>query len=212
MTYELDKRGFSRGDLLVFKRTLYEHWAVYAGDDTLIHYNKSDDERSKVSIMEESIQAYWRHSKGGKWPVKEPKLGVLEREIYPEKYSADEIVKRAREYVGIGDYNLLFCNCETFAKWCKYGVKMSEQAQRYGLAASTTTGAWAGVGVGALVGAGVGSVVPVVGTAVGAGVGLVAGSIFGVVGGGPGGWAVNQVIRKKKSEDGWFRKFESFLL
>ena len=135
-----------------------------------------------------------------KYPEKEPKLGVLEREIHPKKYTADEIVERARKHVGNGDYDLFLHNCETFAKWCKYGVKMSEQAQRYGLAFTTGAGVGAGAGVGTLVGMGIGSVIPVVGTAVGAGVGFLSGVIVGAVSGGPGGWAANQMIRKNKKK------------
>ena len=202
MTYELDKCGFSHGDLLVFKTPLYTHWAVYAGYDTLIHYNTGDAEtkKSNAIIMEESLQEYRRHSNapGDKLPEKEPSLGILERRLFPEKFTADEIVKRAREHVGKGKYNLFLRNCETFAKWCKYGVMMSEQVQKIGLAITANSGAGAGAGAGALIGAGIGSVVPGVGTAIGAGAGLVSGLIIGAFSGGPGVWAVNQIIRRKK--------------
>ena len=225
MGYELDRLGFSRGDLLVFKGII-DHWAVYAGGDIIIHYNQRlyDD---KASIIEESIQKYWSrslmsgssssgsifNSSGSisgsscssgvctvkRHPQKEPSLGLVESRMY-DPFPRDDIVRRAREKVGEDDYDLLFNNCETFAKWCKYGVKMSEQAQKVGVAASTVGSTSAGAVAGGLAGAAIGSVVPVVGTTVGGLVGAGIGAVTGGTAGGVGGWGINQIIRKWKSD------------
>jgi hypothetical protein len=39
-----------------------------------------------------------------------------------------EIIKRALSRVGTKDYHLAFNNCEHFARWCRYGEIMSQQA------------------------------------------------------------------------------------
>ncbi|KAH7730938.1 NC domain containing protein [Aphelenchoides avenae] len=38
------------------------------------------------------------------------------------------ITERAIQKLGQGGYNVLFNNCEHFAKWCRYGARESEQA------------------------------------------------------------------------------------
>ena len=46
---------------------------------------------------------------------------------------------------------------ESFAKWCKYGVKMSGQAQRFGIAVLTVSSTPEAAASGAVIGAAVGS-------------------------------------------------------
>jgi len=42
-------------------------------------------------------------------------------------FSPKETVNRARSCIGMGEYNLIFHNCEHFAVWCKTGIEKSEQ-------------------------------------------------------------------------------------
>ncbi len=228
---ELDDHGHSPGDLLVFKGII-DHWAVYAGSDRIIHYNNTEEEPLKAVIVEETIQSFWERqrdssgtgsvleimnssaaavSRSGQacywkiFPKEEPKLGILERRIHTQQFSGEAIVQRARQYLGRTHYNLVFENCETFAKWCKYGVHMSEQTQTAGLTVSVGIGTGGGVAIGALAGAAAGTVLfPVVGTAVGAFVGGLAGAPIGAGIFGVGGWAANQLIRKAKSDEDEF--------
>jgi hypothetical protein len=46
-------------------------------------------------------------------------------------FSPDETVRRAEAQLGKhkGDYNLVFFNCEHFARWCKYGELESHQVR-----------------------------------------------------------------------------------
>ena len=41
--------------------------------------------------------------------------------------TGEEIVKKAKEMIGEIGYNLLWSNCEHFAKLCRYDVKQSDQ-------------------------------------------------------------------------------------
>lgn len=38
-----------------------------------------------------------------------------------------EIVRRAHSKIGPLPYNVLWCNCEHFASWCRYCFEISEQ-------------------------------------------------------------------------------------
>ena len=188
--------SFNPGDLVVFKDALiYHHWAVYAGDDMLIHYQGEKHYGCKATVILESIQHYWKRQKSECYPEKEPSLGIIESKIYCPEYCGDEVVRRASQYLGQENYKLFFKNCEHFAKWCKYGVIMSEQAQKVGLGATTATAA----GTGFLLGAAIGSFVPGIGNLIGGTIGATVGVISGAVVGGPGAWAANQVVRKVKS-------------
>ena len=187
--------NFNPGELMVFQYIGYDHWAVYAGDDMLIHYQPKQHYGYKGTVKQESIQQYWKRKKSKCYPEKEPSLGIIESNIYCPKYCGDEVVRRASQYLGRGNYKLFSENCEHFAKWCKYGVIMSKQAQKVGLGATTTTAAWTGF----LIGAAIGSFVPGIGNLIGGTIGATVGVISGVVVGGPGAWAANQVVRKVKS-------------
>jgi hypothetical protein len=44
-------------------------------------------------------------------------------------FSREEIVRRARSQIGSKGYNLVFYNCEHFARWCKTGKSESKQVE-----------------------------------------------------------------------------------
>ena len=116
-------------------------------------------------------------------------------------YSPSEIKKRALDYKGKKNYNLVIRNCEHFATWCVYGKAESSNAEA-GIAIIAT----GVIGVsGAIIGGIIGSVVPVGGTISGAAVG---GVIGGAIGTGIGGtlsaigWGVKRLLHAttKKEE------------
>ncbi|XP_041348599.1 phospholipase A and acyltransferase 1-like [Gigantopelta aegis] len=101
------------GDLLVFYRTGYRHWAVYSYDDQVIHF--TDDGWIREVDFED---------------VKENSQVAYECNYSP--FSKEEIVKRARYLKGhrnSGRFNVVFNNCEHFAKWCRYNRIESSQAK-----------------------------------------------------------------------------------
>ena len=51
------------------------------------------------------------------------------------KFSYREIVERAQQYIGKGEYDLKSKNCEHFASWCYLGAAYSEQVLFNGIAA-----------------------------------------------------------------------------
>ena len=120
-------------------------------------------------------------------------------------YSPSEIKKRALDYKGKKNYNLVIRNCEHFATWCVYGKAESSNAEA-GIAIIAT----GVIGVsGAIIGGIIGSVVPVGGTISGAAVGgVIGGAIGGAIGTGIGGtlsaigWGVKRLLHAttKKEE------------
>ncbi|BFZ20460.1 hypothetical protein BsWGS_23499 [Bradybaena similaris] len=143
------------GDLIEFPRGAYSHWAVYIGDRQVAHLAGEDNDGidgcKRPELMfticginfnkaKVCIDDFWKvaaSSKARKNNTKDEKWSPL---------SPAEIVKNAISKVGQVGYNLLFSNCEHFAKWCRYGLSKSDQVDNvltgaaFGLAAALTTG------------------------------------------------------------------------
>ena len=106
------------GDILYVNRGFYKHYGVYAGDGKVIHFaplaGKEINAENAV-VHETSLGNFL-------------KGGVLQIDNKSKaNFSRQEIVERARSQIGAKSYNLVFSNCEHFARWCKTGVFESEQ-------------------------------------------------------------------------------------
>jgi Lecithin retinol acyltransferase len=138
----------------------FVHHGIDIGDGTVIHYDGRE-------IVEISIDTFCN---GKKYLIK-----------HYANYDPDSIVvKRAKSRLGESKYNLLFNNCEHFARWCKTGQQESEQVKNAGVAVSGTTASGAAV-------AGSIGIVSAIGVEVGlSGAGVMSGlaSVGGSVGGG----------------------------
>ena len=117
------------GDLIVFERTLYKHYAVNVGDGEIVHLTAP--EGGGIAAHMNSCSA-----NSQKAVVKKEKYEDVFKEgdkAYKEQLTNDhlprqEIVKRAKSRIGQQGYHLLSYNCEHFARWCCYGVWESTQA------------------------------------------------------------------------------------
>ncbi|CAH1244078.1 HRASLS2 [Branchiostoma lanceolatum] len=124
------------GDLLEFPRKLgHSHWAVYAGNENVVHRTGSNDglnlhpassasvsgvQLDKAKVKEEPLSKVAGASKFyiNNYKDKDKKQAVL---------PGLKIVERARSQLGKSGYNLFFNNCEHFATWCRYGKGTSKQ-------------------------------------------------------------------------------------
>ena len=138
------------GDIIGIKRYggAYEHYAVYIGNDRVIHYaGEGGDFSDRISIHEAPMEEFLKDDKSffvlefpesyGK-PSKHYSVAasvfapykntpdMLKTKEY-RLYSPEETVKRAKSRLGETKYNLLFGNCEHFAIWCKTGISESHQ-------------------------------------------------------------------------------------
>ncbi len=158
--------SFEEGDLIAFDRGLFYHWAVYIGKGEIVHYQKRNGDGE---IIREHLNDYLRRTKIRSYEKKE--LGPLNGAVFSAGFSGSDVAQRALGLVGEKGYNALFKNCEHFAKWCKYGTKMSEQTENIVERAVVVTSTFLGASVGG------GSV------GIGASLGLTAGTAIGLVGG-----------------------------
>ncbi len=141
------------GDIIGVKRGIYEHYAVYIGNDKVIHYaaENSDFEGSPVTVHEAPMSEFLRGSstfffinfpdKNGKFEKIYTNHGdsVFSRlsdtvdlqqvlmGINYHLYTPEETVERAKSRLGENEYDIALNNCEHFAFWCKTGLSDSHQ-------------------------------------------------------------------------------------
>lgn len=150
------------GDVIgVSRKGLYEHYAIYMGNDRVIHYcGEGNDFGGRVSVHEAPLSEFIKDSKNyfvvwfdeGR-PIKlQSRTTFLfnsTADLYSSKYnrlkrrtySAEDTIKRAQSRIGEEKYNLVSNNCEHFAMWCKTGVSESSQVNqivRFALANGVT--------------------------------------------------------------------------
>ncbi|XP_048241389.1 phospholipase A and acyltransferase 3-like [Haliotis rufescens] len=122
------------GDQVEFIRGVYSHWAVYVGDNEVVHLSGDDGARGsdmghtftisgvefgKATVRRDNFWDVVGDSEVHKNNSKDEKL---------EHFKPSEIVRRALSKIGEVGYNLIFKNCEHFASWCRYNKEQSDQA------------------------------------------------------------------------------------
>jgi hypothetical protein len=111
-----------RGDIIYTDRGLYKHYGVYIGGNNVIHFapkNGFELNPQDAYIQKTPLDDF----------LKDGTL-LIDKDS-PAKYSPEETARRAQSCLGTskGEYNLVFHNCEHFARWCKSGVAESHQVQ-----------------------------------------------------------------------------------
>ncbi|XP_058471774.1 uncharacterized protein LOC131445024 [Solea solea] len=166
------------GDLIEIDRVVYSHWAVYIGEDEVVHLVQND------SGSKTSFSSFGKTS--SKSEVRRDKLSdVLNGYSYQvnnlldDKYkprNPDVIVKEAKSRIGPSKYDVVIYNCEHFATEMRYGTSESRQVNEWAVAATGTTGpAAVAIAGGAAIGgaAAIGGVVATAASVVAFPVGLV---------------------------------------
>ncbi|CAJ0929783.1 unnamed protein product, partial [Mesorhabditis belari] len=123
---ELRESGLLRvGDMIVFNRGIYSHYGVYVGklngEAMVIHFAGDPEDLASLQNTEIALETLESVSKGKPCRI---------HNCWDDKnnrYSAKEIVKRAKSKLGPAAYHLLDYNCEHFAMWCRYGIEHSAQ-------------------------------------------------------------------------------------
>jgi hypothetical protein len=108
------------GDIISVNRGLYKHYGIYVTDSSVIQFapkNGFELNPADADIVETSLAEFL---KGGELCVDRSGGGT---------FSPSETVRRAMSQLGTqkGKYDLVFHNCEHFARWCKSGVAESRQ-------------------------------------------------------------------------------------
>ncbi|CAF1522448.1 unnamed protein product [Adineta steineri] len=127
------------GDMIEFKRPYYSHWAIYIGNDDIIHlWGANDGIGESVGILGNIMTIYGvQFSKAGICKSKITDVTVYGgkariNNYLDEKYiplSSQLILESAEKALGEIGYNVLYKNCEHFATECRYGQATSRQVQ-----------------------------------------------------------------------------------
>ena len=105
------------GDIIYTKHKMYRHYGIYINEDCVIHYDgKTDDVFLRAMCIRETTMDRFLGDK---------KCYYIDNRV--GKFNNEEIVNRAREYIGEEKFNLVCHNCEHFAMWCKSGKYRSNQ-------------------------------------------------------------------------------------
>ncbi len=113
------------GDLIEFDRKLYSHWALYIGEDQVVHVSGEsyDIANEGVTVRQSSLEEVAGDSllrvNNKEVPAKERGLKALETR---------KIITNARRCVGkVVVHNMLSNNAEHFVTLWRYGVGWSDQ-------------------------------------------------------------------------------------
>lgn len=142
------------GDVLAASRKagLYQHFAIYVGNQRVIHYAaENGDFSGRITIHEAPYEEFRGNSTfiyildfpddSGRPTLRgqpsilrksneAPFFDLVRRTDY-HLYSPEETVSRAKSRLGEEKYALPFNNCEHFAIWCKTGVHESHQVNAW---------------------------------------------------------------------------------
>jgi hypothetical protein len=121
----------AKGDHIKVKRIGYSHHGIDIGDGTVVHYTDGLGNKINAEVKQTSMQEFLDDG------------GELQIVKYNKSSSTDKVVRSAKSRVGEKGYDLIFNNCEHFARWCKTGDKKSEQVNDV----ATTSGASVGTGL-----------------------------------------------------------------
>ncbi|XP_053316389.1 lecithin retinol acyltransferase [Spea bombifrons] len=141
-----DVSYFKRGDLLEVPRTLFVHYGIYLGNNKVAHLmpdilpalSDSTSFIEKVvtnkrlimgvlakvaSIRVDNVQDF---AYGGSIIVNH-----MDSSFKTSPLPNEEVAQRAEKLVGATSYSLLWDNCEHFVTYCRYGVPVSFQTEKF---------------------------------------------------------------------------------
>ncbi len=119
----------SKGDHIFVSRGGYTHHGIDMGNKQVIHYTGEPGSKSNACIAETTLAEFAQGAE-----VKTVQYGKC--------LPVNRTVELARSRLGEKDYNLVFNNCEHFARFCKTEDHESEQVKNTigGVGASVGTG------------------------------------------------------------------------
>jgi len=110
------------GDHIKVQRRLYWHHGIDVGDGSVIHASGEPGRLKLDAEVRRSTLAEFLRD------------GVAVSVLDADALAPEMVVERALTALGDRGYNLLFNNCEHFARWCRTGRATSEQVDYYALA------------------------------------------------------------------------------
>ena len=108
------------GAHLITPRIGFVHHGIYVGAGRVVHYGAVAGFIPKGPVEEVALSCF---SRGRPMSV---------RAGPPLRFTAQEVVERARSRTGEERYRLFSNNCEHFCEWCLHGSHRSYQVERLG--------------------------------------------------------------------------------
>ena len=137
------------GDIIEFDRKTYLHYGVNVGRQHVAHLTGDGPVAWMNYLTSSSRQALIKVERFSAVAFGSKQVRVWNKHDARYKpYPPEVVANRAISSVGGRGYNLLFHNCEHFANWCRYGVRVSHQAQILGMGTSAICGAILGSAAG----------------------------------------------------------------
>ncbi|XP_024262056.1 lecithin retinol acyltransferase [Oncorhynchus tshawytscha] len=137
---------YQRGDLLEVPRTLFTHFGIYLGDNRVAHLIPdilplfTTDKRSIQVMVTNKRLVLGVLSKSASIRVDTVEdfaygasilLNAMDTTVQKRPLDGEEIASRAEKLVGKIPYSLLWNNCEHFVTYCRYGIAISIQTDKF---------------------------------------------------------------------------------
>ncbi|CAH2301210.1 Lecithin retinol acyltransferase [Pelobates cultripes] len=137
---------FKRGDLLEVPRTLFIHYGIYLGNNKVAHLMPDIlPALSDNACLTEKVVTNKRLILGVLAKVASVRVDTVQDFAYggriivnhmdnsynTKPYSNEDVALRAEKLVGATSYSLLWDNCEHFVTYCRYGIPMSFQTEKF---------------------------------------------------------------------------------
>lgn len=149
----VELRNVKPGSIILVERKLYDHYAIYAGNGSIIHYAQKNNRGGKyihkagldefldgadrfyvpyLPQNDADIEALIKYHVQRRSFLQEivDDLFNTYNEMVAKVYTASETLSRAIGRIGENLYSIIGNNCEHFAFWCKFKVKISNQIGR----------------------------------------------------------------------------------
>ena len=141
------------GSIILVERKYYDHYAIYAGNKQVVHYaqNKDWDQPNihKANLSEfldgvdrfyvpnipqnkadlQALISFHKQRRNFLQEVIDDMFNFYD-EVVEKVYTASETLQRAIGRIGEPFYDIFNNNCEHFAFWCKFKVRISSQIGR----------------------------------------------------------------------------------
>jgi hypothetical protein len=120
-TMKVSRGLLKPGDVIIAQRICYHHYGIYAGRGRVIHFaGEKGDFLSDVKVRETTLAQFARG---------DSVFVCIFPKIDKNLFSCYDTLQQAKSKLGKTGFNLVFNNCEHFARWCKTGQKVSFQVQ-----------------------------------------------------------------------------------
>lgn len=93
------RKRLNKGDHIACNRTVYSHHGIYDGRGYVYEYNEGKIRRSTLTKFSDGDN-----------------ILIIDSNCC---YTPDEVIQNARSRLHEKDYDLVFNNCEHFARWCR---------------------------------------------------------------------------------------------